>query len=84
VKVNLHRACAILCISGGIMPMVAFKDTHGQMQYAVLLGSHGEKINAQVLKYLAEPVKITGTLFRYDNWYVFHTDPNRRIQPLFN
>jgi methionine sulfoxide reductase heme-binding subunit len=79
-----HRACAILCISGGIMPMLTFKDNHGQMQYAILLGTHGEKINSSVIKHVAEPVKISGTLFRYDNWYVFYTDPAKQIQPLFN
>ncbi|OKS88071.1 Rieske 2Fe-2S domain-containing protein [Mucilaginibacter polytrichastri] len=78
-----HRSCAILCISGGIMPMLAFKDIHGQSQYAVLLGRHGEKINAQVIKFVAEPVKITGTLFRYDNWYVFYTDPAKEVYSLF-
>jgi sulfoxide reductase heme-binding subunit YedZ len=78
-----HRSCAILCISGGIMPMLAFKDIHGQSQYAVLLGQHGEKINTQVIKFVAEPLRIIGTLFRYDNWYVFYTDPVKEIAPLF-
>ncbi|MFB9841662.1 Rieske 2Fe-2S domain-containing protein [Mucilaginibacter ginsenosidivorans] len=79
-----HRACAILCISGGIMPILTFKDEKGEMRYAILQGPRGEKINNQVLNYVAEPVKITGILYRYDNWYVFYTDPANQIHPLFN
>ncbi len=79
-----HRACAILCIGGGIMPMLRFKGSDQIMHYAVLMGSGGERINQQVLKYVAEPVRITGALYRFDNWFVFYTNPAKQIIPLFN
>ncbi len=78
-----HRSCAILCIGGGIMPMLYFKNSKGEKEFAVLLGENGEKINHQVLRFVAEPVKIKGTLYKYDNWYVFYTNPNKNIKPLF-
>jgi hypothetical protein len=66
------------------MPMLTFKGKDNQMHYAILLGPHGEKINEQVIKYVAEPVKISGILFSYDNWYVFYTSPHNAIIPLYN
>ncbi len=78
-----HRSCAILCIRGGIMPMIIFQGTDQSRQYAIILGSKGEKINKHVIPFVAEPVKMKGTLYRFDNWYVFYTDP-KTIVPLFN
>jgi len=79
-----HRSCAILCIGGGIMPMVSFRGRDGKMDYAMLLGPNGETINKEVLKYVAEPVLIMGKLYRFDNWYVLYTNPKMNIQPLFH
>ena len=78
-----HRACAILCIRGGIMPMLTFKGKARQQQYAVLQGEKGEAINEQITKYVAEPVSMSGKLFKFDNWYVFYANPNTGIKPLF-
>jgi len=57
-----HRSCAIRCISGGIMPMITYTENN-QKKYAVLLGVNGEKINNQVLDFVAEPIEITGVLY---------------------
>lgn len=78
-----HRACAILCIGGGIMPMVRFKGKNQEMKYAILLGLKGERINQEVIPFVAEPVRISGTLYQFDNWNVFYTDPKSQIIPLF-
>ena len=78
-----HRACAILCIRGGIMPMLTFKSKNGEHLYAVLQGEKGEAINEQITKFVAEPVSISGKLFKYDNWYVFNTNPGKGIKSLF-
>jgi nitrite reductase/ring-hydroxylating ferredoxin subunit len=69
-----HRSCAIRCISGGIMPMLAYRS-NGRMKYAVLLGSAGERINKEVLDYVAEPVAIKGRLYTFDDWQVLYIDP---------
>jgi sulfoxide reductase heme-binding subunit YedZ len=62
-----HRSCAIRCISGGIMPMITYNQ-NGIKKYAVLLGENGEKINKEVLDYVAEPIEIKGSLYKYENW----------------
>jgi sulfoxide reductase heme-binding subunit YedZ len=68
-----HRSCAIRCISGGIMPMITYNEK-GIKKYAVLLGKNGEKINNEVLDYVAEPIAIKGKLFKYENWQVFYIE----------
>lgn len=68
-----HRSCAIRCISGGIMPMIAYHQ-NGIKKYAVLLGINGEKINNDVLDFVAEPIAIKGRLFKYENWQFFYIE----------
>ncbi len=70
-----HRSCAIRCISGGIMPMITYTENN-QKKYAVLLGESGEKINNQVLDFVAEPVEITGFFSKYENWNYIYINPN--------
>ena len=70
-----HRSCAIRCISGGIMPMIIYTENN-QKKYAVLLGLNGEKINNQVLDFVAEPIEITGVLYKYENWNYVYINPN--------
>lgn len=70
-----HRSCAIRCISGGIMPMITYTENN-QKKYAVLLGENGEKINNQVLDFVAEPIEITGVLYKYENWNYVYINPN--------
>jgi nitrite reductase/ring-hydroxylating ferredoxin subunit/DMSO/TMAO reductase YedYZ heme-binding membrane subunit len=77
-----HRSCAIRCISGGIMPMLSYVENN-QRHYAVLLGENGEKINEQVLDFVAEPIQIEGTLYRYENWNYFQIN-TQNIQRLKN
>jgi len=70
-----HRSCAIRCISGGIMPMITYWENK-QKKYAVLLGENGEKINNQVLDFVAEPIEIKGVLYKYENWNYVYINPN--------
>jgi nitrite reductase/ring-hydroxylating ferredoxin subunit len=74
-----HRSCAIRCISGGIMPMITYKE-NGEKKYAVLLGEQGEKINEAVLDYVAEPVSIKGKLYKYGNWSIYYINPKNIIR----
>jgi nitrite reductase/ring-hydroxylating ferredoxin subunit/DMSO/TMAO reductase YedYZ heme-binding membrane subunit len=64
-----HRSCAIRCIEGGIMPMVAYKE-NGKMNYAVLVGENGQPLNKVIGYAVAEPVQLKGKLFTIDNWKV--------------
>jgi hypothetical protein len=62
---TVHRACARLCISGGIPPMLIVKTEEGKLQYALLTGPNGEAVHKRVLPFVALPVRVTGTLLSY-------------------
>lgn len=59
-----HRACAQLCVAGGIPPVIVGIDAAGIAYAAIVVGPSGEAIGEQVLPYLAEPVAVTGELVR--------------------
>ena len=59
-----HRACAQLCVAGGIPPVIVGTDASGVAHAAIVVGADGEAIIEQVLPYLAEPIAVTGELVR--------------------
>lgn len=74
-----HRSCAIRCISGGIMPMLVYRE-QGKEKYVVILGINREPINEKVLPFVAEPVQITGQLVHYQNWDFICINPEKIIR----
>jgi len=56
----VHRACANLCIRGGIPPIFVFQDSRGQVHYALLHRSSGESILADILPLVGRPVSLRG------------------------
>jgi hypothetical protein len=72
-----HRDCAIRCILGGITPMLAVRNDKGESNYYILVGPNGERMNAAVQDYVAEPVEIEARLVLCDDWIVAYvTDKN--------
>lgn len=69
-----HRACASLCISGGIPPLFFNTNAQGESIHCLLRDENGGMINQEVLPYVAEPVEISGELFRYDDWLVMEVN----------
>lgn len=59
-----HRACAILCIRGGIPPMLVTRDASGNASYYLLVGEDGSGLAPEALERIGEPVEITGELMR--------------------
>jgi len=70
-----HRACAILCVKGGIPPVLVVRSKEGPAGYLLLASAEGKPLNQQVLDYIAEPVQATGELKYYDGLLVLCTDP---------
>jgi hypothetical protein len=80
-----HRDCAIRCILGGISPMLAVKNEHGEANYYLLASSDGGSINSAVQDYVAEPVELEAHLIQYDDWvvaYLSTKDPIKRYSYL--
>jgi len=60
-----HRSCASLCIRGGIPPVLAVESRDGRRANLLLVDEDGRMVNDRVLDRVAEPVEITGRLYRY-------------------
>ncbi|MFA8436338.1 MAG: hypothetical protein ACEPOZ_17645 [Marinifilaceae bacterium] len=74
-----HRSCAVRCISGGIPPVLAATNYMGETNYFLIRGHRKQAINKKVLPFVAEPVRLTGRLVRFDDWMVIYVDPQTGI-----
>lgn len=63
-ETKVHRECAVRCISGGIPPMLVARDVAGNKVALQLVSSSGAPVNQDVLELVAEPVEITGQVWR--------------------
>lgn len=61
---KVHKACASLCIRGGIPPAFYVKDRQDQ-KVLMILTSGGYGHNKDLLEYVADPVTITGQIQRF-------------------
>ncbi|GAB4549571.1 MAG: hypothetical protein Tsb0013_10890 [Phycisphaerales bacterium] len=65
-----HKACAVLCIRGGLPAMVRTKDETGAWVYPLLLVNGSAEMPNDVLDLVGEPVRIEGTLGRIGDLWV--------------
>lgn len=70
-----HRACAELCIRGGIPPLFRVETDGGEVVQLLLVDVAGEPVNERVLDLVAEPVEITGRVTRAGDRLVLAADP---------
>ncbi len=70
-----HRACATRCISGGIPPVFLVRDSAGLATYYLLTDADGGAVNDRILDRVAEPLEITGSVQRLDDFLVLRSDP---------
>ncbi len=73
---KVHRECAIRCISGGIPPVFRVNTGASEYQYYLLLGVSGERINEEVLPYVADKIRLHGKVYQWGNWLVLQADIN--------
>jgi len=69
-----HRACAQLCVRGGIPPVLVARDAAGVEVAYVLATRDGHAINAAIVPYLVEPVEVRGRLERIGDLLLLKTD----------
>jgi hypothetical protein len=60
-----HKACAMLCISGGVPPMLVTRDASKNETFYLLVTAEGGVANEQVLDFVGDPVEISGRLERH-------------------
>jgi sulfoxide reductase heme-binding subunit YedZ len=74
-NLRAHRACATLCISGGIPPILVARDASGRSLQLLLVGPSGEALNEALLPWIARPVEVEGEVERLDDLYVLRAAP---------
>lgn len=74
-RLEVHRACAIRCIAGGIPPILYVRDRGGAEGWVFLLSSTGRPVNDAVLHLVARPVAIEGRLQSRDGRFYLYADP---------
>jgi hypothetical protein len=68
---TVHRDCAIRCLSGGVPPMIAYRDEQGRHGVAVLVDAAGRLLHDRVRHAVGRPVDATGRLFDVNGQPVF-------------
>lgn len=72
-----HRACAILCIKGGIPPiLVSQTSEENPSGYYLLVGTDGSPINEQILDYVGLPAQVEGQVKKIAGLFVMRIDPS--------
>ncbi len=71
-----HRACASLCLRGGIPPALFVEDRAGASRLVLLVSPAGDAMDPAIVADRAfEATEMAGTLSRADGWWVLRTDP---------
>jgi sulfoxide reductase heme-binding subunit YedZ len=70
-----HRACAKLCVRGGIPPLLWVEDERGEVRRLLLVGARGEAVNDRVVELVGDAVEIEGEVERIDDLLVLRADP---------
>ncbi|NEQ48318.1 MAG: hypothetical protein F6K00_34220 [Leptolyngbya sp. SIOISBB] len=69
-----HRACAIRCISGGVPAVFRVHNNRDDVMYFLLADEQGQAVNDRILDYVADPIRITGTVMQYDDMFVLQAE----------
>ena len=72
---KVHRDCAVRCISGGAPPAFLVRDAAGETRMLLLVGSDERQLGRRVLDFVAEPITISGRLFRHATTLVLKAEP---------
>lgn len=57
-----HKACAALCLAGGVPPMLVTRDRDNRETYYLLTASDGGPLARDAFDYVGDPVEVTGRL----------------------
>jgi len=71
-----HRACAILCLRGGIPAVFVARDRSGARAHLLLLDARGARDNEPLLPWIGEAVQLEGELWRRGAWLELWLAPN--------
>lgn len=72
-----HKACATLCISGGIPPMLVSRAANGEPVYYLLIAQDGTALNEAILPFVGDLVTLVGDVSDVDGLLMLRIDPAR-------
>ena len=55
-----HKGCAVLCLRGGVPPMLAVRGADGRTAYHLLTNPDGGPLDPAAFEYVGDPVEVTG------------------------
>ncbi|MGB5818676.1 MAG: hypothetical protein WBG90_04265 [Saonia sp.] len=73
-KGKIHRSCAVLCISGGIPPVLATTDANNILEYYLITDRDGNAIHQDILPFVGKPSQLIGTVVELEDWYQLRID----------
>ncbi|MEM1184431.1 MAG: hypothetical protein AAGI53_05440 [Planctomycetota bacterium] len=80
-----HKACATLCVQGGIPPIVYSVSPEGDARYHLLVDQEGRGLTGErldeVLPFIGDPITVTGAESRVGSWRVLRI-VSGKITPL--
>ena len=59
-----HKECAMLCISGGVPPMLVTRNVAGEPSFYLLADERGVAHGPAILPLVADPVRVIGTIVK--------------------
>ena len=82
---KVHKACATLCILGGIPPMFVTRNASGERTYYLLTDADGNGLRGDALDrlipFIADPVRIEGEIERWGDLLVCRVDLGSVVRP---
>jgi hypothetical protein len=57
-----HKACATLCVKGGIPPVLVSRRAGGGFEYTLVVDAQGEPLGEALWPWIAEPVVVRGEM----------------------
>ncbi len=69
-----HRACASLCIRGGVPPMLVVDEIGGGRRHYILMSGDGRANGRDLLDLVAELVRVTGEMYRLGDTHFIAAD----------
>lgn len=77
---KVHKACAALCIQGGIPPAFRVRDRSGQERLLLLTDPQGGAAGPGILPFVADPVRASGRLARQGDLITFAVAPETLVR----
>jgi hypothetical protein len=71
-----HKACAIRCLSGGIPALLVVRRDDGRHEHVLLADPDGRALNQHILDRVAQPVSVSGELFRRGSDLILRAAPD--------